>query len=658
MHALLRFSALLLGLVLFASCGGGGDGDPTRPAPAPAPAPVASVAVTLAASQVEVGGSTTAVAEPRSATGSALGGRAIAWSSSNAAVATVSSAGVVTALAPGTTSIAATSEGQTGSATLTVIPVPVASVTVVLAQETVVAGTGTSATATVRSASGEALSGRAIAWTSSNTNVANVSSTGVITTVAPGTVIITATSEGRSGTATLTVSPRPVASVMVALGQASVTAGTPTSAIATLRAANGDVLTGRAISWTSSNASVANVTDAGVITTLTPGTTTITANSEGQSGSATLTVTPRPVAAVTVTLTQASVIAGTPTSATAIVLADNGEVLTGRAVNWSSSSPAVATVNGTGLITTSAPGSTTITATSEGRSGSALLTVTAPPVASVAVTLGAQTLRVGQTTSAQAVPRDASGNALAGRSVVWSSSNASVALVSQTGVVSAVAPGNAELRATVEGRVGSAYLQVTTTAVASVTLTPSTITMLAGDQRLIVATVRDASGTILTGRNVQWFSSNTTVVDGATSGDSAVITGLRAGTAVISVDVEGRTASTTVLVQVPTTNVCTQIAGASIIGHDGRFLGRFTNRFDNESVLNEFGPFGSRFASNSTNNEFGTYGSPFNSLSARNRFTSTPPRIIRNGVFLAFYTVNETLTPRVAPDFALTCNFP
>lgn len=40
------------------------------------------------------------------------------------------------------------------------------------------------------------------------------------------------------------------------------------------------------------------------------------------------------------------------------------------------------------------------------------------------------------------------------------------------------------------------------------------------------------------------------------------------------------------------------------------------------------------------------------------RHRTQPPRIIRNGTFLAFYTVNEFLTPRVAPEFALTCNFP
>jgi hypothetical protein len=279
-------------------------------------------------------------------------------------------------------------------------------------------------------------------------------------------------------------------------------------------------------------------------------------------------------------------------------------------------------------------------------------------VATVTVTLSAQSLQVGQSATALAVARAASGDILTGRPTIWSSSNPSVASVSASGVLSASSPGTTVISATIEGRIGSAVLQVSAVGVASVTLSPAAITMQAGDLRLVVATVRDASGNVLAGRAVQWFTSDNTIVDGAVGGDTAIITGLRPGSATVSVQVEGRSASIAVLVQAPVGNVCTLIAGASIVGHDGRYLGRFTNQFDSESVLNQFGLFGSPFAVNSTNNEFGTYGSRFSSLSARNPFTSTPPRIIRNGVFVAYYTVNEFLTPRVAPAFALTCTFP
>ena len=86
--------------------------------------PVASVAVALAASTLNPGQTTQATATTRDASGNVLGGRAIAWSTNNAAVATISSAGLVTAVASGSALIAATSEGKSGNAPLTVQSTP------------------------------------------------------------------------------------------------------------------------------------------------------------------------------------------------------------------------------------------------------------------------------------------------------------------------------------------------------------------------------------------------------------------------------------------------------------------------------------------------------------------------------------------------------
>jgi uncharacterized protein YjdB len=497
-----------------------------------------------------------------------------------------------------------------------------------------------------------------VTWATSNPAIATVNAAGLVTALGAGTVTVSATSEGQSGSATLVITPSAVASVAVNLAASSVSAGSSTVATAELRSASNQLLSGRTVTWTSSNAGIATVSGAGLVSAVAPGTTIITATSEGRTGSATLTVTPASVASVSVQLAQTSVIAGSSTLATATLRSAGNDLLTGRTITWSSSNAGVASVNASGVITALAPGTTTITASSEGRTGSALLTVTAPLVSTVTVSLGAQSLQVGQSTHVTAVARDAAGNVLTGRTVQWSSSAPSVASVNASGFVTAQSIGTAIISATIDGRSGSALLQVTAVAAASVTLSPAAISMAAGELRLVVATVRDASGNILSGRRVDWFTSNSTIVDGAVSGDTAIITGLRAGTVTVSVEVEGRTASIPVNVQVPTTNVCSLIAGASIFGNDGRYLGRFTNRFDSESVLNEFGIHGSRFQTFSTNNEFGTYGSRFSSLSARNPFTSTPPVIVKAGVAIAYYTVNNTLTPSVAPAYALTCNFP
>jgi len=202
----------------------------------------------------------------------------------------------VTAVAAGTAQIVATSEGQSGNATITVnapAPAPVASVTVALSSGSLTIGQTTQATATMRDASGNVLSGRSVTWTSSNTSVATVSSAGLVTSVAAGSAQITATSEGRSGSAALTVNapaPAPVASVTVSLSSSSLTAGLTTQATATLRDAAGNILTGRAITWSSSNTGVAAVTSAGVVTAVAAGTAQITATSEGRSGSASMSV--------------------------------------------------------------------------------------------------------------------------------------------------------------------------------------------------------------------------------------------------------------------------------------------------------------------------------------------------------------------------------
>lgn len=87
-------------------------------------ASVASVSVSLGASTLAVGAMTPATATLRDAGGVVLSGRVVTWSSDNTGVATVTGSGLVTAIAAGTAHIAATSEGQVGSATLTVSTSP------------------------------------------------------------------------------------------------------------------------------------------------------------------------------------------------------------------------------------------------------------------------------------------------------------------------------------------------------------------------------------------------------------------------------------------------------------------------------------------------------------------------------------------------------
>src|SRR5439155_9396651 len=165
--------------------------------------------------------------------------------------------------------------------------------------------------------------------------------------------------------------------------------------------------------------------------------------SEGQASSAAVTVTLVPVASVAVSPATAGIRVGQTVQLTATPKDSAGTSLTGRTVTWTSSNPSVATVNISGRVTGGAAGSATITATSEGQTSSAAVTVTLVPVASVALSPATASIRVGQTVQLTATPQDSAGSTLTGRTVTWTSSNPSVATVSSSGLVTSGVVGTA-----------------------------------------------------------------------------------------------------------------------------------------------------------------------------------------------------------------------
>jgi len=438
-------------------------------------ASVASVVVSPASANMSVGGTTQLSATPKDAAGNVLAGRLVTWTSSSSAIATVSAGGLVSGAAVGSATITATSEGQSASATITVANLPVASVLVSPTAPNAYVGGSVQLTATPKDANGNPLSGRAVSWTTSNSAVATVSAGGLVTGLVVGSATITATSEGQSGTAAVTVSTVPVASVVVSPASANMSVGGTTQLSATPKDAAGNVLAGRLVTWTSSSSAIATVSAGGLVSGAAVGSATITATSEGQSASATITVATVPVAAVAMSPATAAVLVGATVQFTATLLDAAGNVLSGRSVTWASTGPAVATVSSTGLVTGVAPGAVTITATSEGQTGSAAVIVNPVPVASVSVSPVSAGIEVGQPVQFTATPLDANGTPLSGRSITWASSAPAVAAVSTGGLVTGVAAGTATITATSEGQGGSAAITVTVPASTS----PGTVTDLA-----------------------------------------------------------------------------------------------------------------------------------------------------------------------------------
>jgi glucose/arabinose dehydrogenase len=271
------------------------------------------------------------------------------------------------------------------------VPEAVAGITI-SGPSSLIVGESAQLTATLTAADGRALSNRLVTWSSSDVTIATVNSTGELAALKIGSATITAFAGGKTSNLVLTVTPVAVASLTISTPTTTMTVGGNQVVTATPKDGSGTALVGRMVSWSSSNPAVLMVSATssvsgsnGATVTVTasgPGSATISATTESVSATTSaITVNPlppAPVGTVTVSPISASVIAGSTRQLTAVTKDDDGNVLTGRVIDWSSSNTAVAMVDAaTGLVTgVSAGGPVTITATSEGKTGTSSITVT------------------------------------------------------------------------------------------------------------------------------------------------------------------------------------------------------------------------------------------------------------------------------------------
>jgi len=214
--------------------------------------------------------------------------------------------------------------------------------------------------------------------------------------------------------------------------------------------------------WSSSNASVATINSTGLATGLGNGNSTIQAASGSVAGSTTLTVTAAVLSSIAVTPANPSIRKGTTQQFTATGSYSDGSTqnLTSSAT-WSSSNASVATINSTGLASGVGNGNSTIQATSGSVTGSTTLTVTAAVLSSIAVTPANPSIRKGMTQQFRATGGYSDGSTQnLTSSVVWSSSNTSVATISSTGLASSVGTGSSTIQAVSGSVTGSTTLTV------------------------------------------------------------------------------------------------------------------------------------------------------------------------------------------------------
>ena len=168
---------------------------------------IATIEVTPPSAGVVAGQSLQLTAIPRTEGGIVLPADHITWSSTDETKATVSSDGLVRAVSVGgPVRIRATMDGVTGETQITVLPFPVDRVVVAPPSIAIQVGQSAQLTPTAFDASGSPLTGRQFTWATASPGIAAVTTTGMVIGMAPGgPVTITATSEGKSGSSSVTV---------------------------------------------------------------------------------------------------------------------------------------------------------------------------------------------------------------------------------------------------------------------------------------------------------------------------------------------------------------------------------------------------------------------------------------------------------------------
>ncbi|HXL35366.1 MAG TPA: Ig-like domain-containing protein [Gemmatimonadales bacterium] len=448
---------------------------------------------------------------------------------------TITAAGLYTAgQTAGPYHVAATQSSGgtlTDTAAVTITNTPVASVTVSPTTASLQAGATRQFTAVIKDSAGNTLTGRAVTWASSTAAVAGVNGSGLVTGVAAGSATITATSEGQNGSSVITVTQVPVASVAVSPASASIQVGQTAQLIATPTDANGNPLSGRTMTWSSSNTTVATVSSSGLVTGKVAGSATITATSEGQSGTAAVSVT----APSCMTSAGAWQNVAIPSQAGAFEVQFDATAATAstNAAVGLSNGPAADWTNLAAIVRFDSSG------TIDARNGD-LYAATAmiPYTAGTAYHFRLDVNLASHAYDIYVTPAGAA-EQLLGKAFAFRTEQATVSVLNNLGL-------DANVGGATACNVGvSPWTPPPPAPVASVTVSPTAASVSVGATVQLTATLKDASGNVLTGRSLTWASSTLGMATVSTGG---VVTGVAVGAATITATSEGHTGSSAVTV--------------------------------------------------------------------------------------------------------------
>lgn len=360
--------------------------------------------------------------------------KTVTWTSSNTAVATVEN-GKITAIKEGSATITAKAGDKSATCVVKVEKkvIPVTSIALNKSELNLVKGSSETLVATVKP---DDATDKTVIWSSSNTSVATVDQNGKVTAVNGGSATITAKAGDKSATCTVTVTI-PVTSVALNKTKLTLTKGKAETLVATV---NPSDATDKSVTWSSSNTAVATVDQNGKVSAIKEGTATITVSTNDGSKIATCDVTVTvPVESISLNIGELTLPIGESEVLTATVKPDDA---TDKTVIWNSIDPSVATVDANGKVTAIGIGETKIVAKAGDKSAECCVSVISVPVSSITLNHTDLKMKVGDTKmlTATVYPDNATD-----KTITWSSSDESIAVVSIGGLVTAINKGKASI---------------------------------------------------------------------------------------------------------------------------------------------------------------------------------------------------------------------
>ncbi len=407
------------------------------------------------------------------------------------------------------------------------------------------AGAGLQLHATVRDRAGLALGDEGVQWRSTESGIATVSASGVVTALAEGETEIMAIVDGVRASIQVRVARMPVALLRPGPVNGAWQVGERHALHVVAMDQSGAVLPGRSIRWSSLDPEVATVDADGVVQAIAEGRARLQAECEGRA--AEIVVEIRGLAG------QLDVLPGEGALAVGQVVRLLARWNSGtegykaaQGATWSSSDPTILRVTPQGELTAIRPGGARIRAAFGGQCCDVTFQVSRVDVATVRIEPRPTLLEIGEVLRLQAQASDRLGSALQGRIVTWASSHPEIVAVAPDGTLRGVAAGRARISAAIGGGVSGIEVRVPPVNVVAVRLEPVAVTLRVGEAAQLAAVAQGQKGGALRDLPVQWQSSDAAIARVSPDG---VVTGLRFGTARVAATVGGRRATMAVEVK-------------------------------------------------------------------------------------------------------------